>query len=168
MSVRSVFPLRAAIQSATPADRTPRRSSSVVRVRACSRACARASVACLHAGAAQRAARRKERRPAEKEGGNPEQEKGAARALRGHRGWWERRVRSCIRKKELRVCCVSERTEGSGSGACGVVRAATSFLHGDPVYQQAVDARASGCIGVGGDARGCVRRCRRGGGRRRG
>ena len=57
-----------------------------------------------------------------------------------------------------------------------------------PVYQQAADARSSGCIGVGGDAqvrsrapgctgvgigvggdaRGFVRRCRRGGGRRRG
>ena len=78
------------------------------------------------------------------------------------------RVRPCTRKKALRVCCDAERTEGSESGACGIVRAATSFLHDDQVYQQAVDARASGCIGVGGDARGCVRRCRRSGGRRRG
>ena len=68
-------------------------------------------------------------------------------------------MRSFKRKKALRVCCGAERTEGSGSGACGVVRAAAPFLHDDPVYQQAVDTRASGCIGVGGDARGCVRRC---------
>ena len=43
MSVRSVFPRRTVIQqSATPADRTSRRSSSVVRARACVRACGRA------------------------------------------------------------------------------------------------------------------------------
>ena len=38
MSVRSVFPSRAMIQSATPADRTSRRSSSVVLAHACERA----------------------------------------------------------------------------------------------------------------------------------
>ena len=70
-----------------------------------------------------------------KEGGNPEQEKGAARVLRGHRGWWERRVRSFVRKKAPCACCGAERTEGSGSGACGAVCAATSFLHEDPAYQ---------------------------------
>ena len=93
----SVFPPQAVIQSATPADRTPRRSSLVVRVRACSRACARASVAHalrvqarLHAGAAQRAARRKGRRPAEK------------------------RVGTLNKKKALRACF--EATAGGGSG----------------------------------------------------
>ena len=42
MSVRSVFPHRAVFQSATPADRTSRRSSSIVRARA-ARACV-----CVH------------------------------------------------------------------------------------------------------------------------
>ena len=44
MSARSVFPHRAVFQSATPADRTSRRSSSVVRARACMVRVARACV----------------------------------------------------------------------------------------------------------------------------
>ena len=61
MSVRSVFPRPAVVQPATPTDRTSRRSSSVVRARACVRracvcACVRAvcasslclSSACVH------------------------------------------------------------------------------------------------------------------------
>ena len=47
MSVRSVFPRRVVFQSATPADRrTSRRSSSVVRARACVRACRHGVVKC--------------------------------------------------------------------------------------------------------------------------
>ena len=73
-------------------------------------------------------------------------------------------MRSCTIKKALRACRGAERTVGSGSGACGVVRGVTTpFLRADPVYQQAADARSSGCIGVGigvgGDAQGfCGRR----------
>ena len=44
MSARSVFPRRAVFQSATPADRTPRRLSSVVIAHACERARARVCV----------------------------------------------------------------------------------------------------------------------------
>ena len=81
MSVRSVFPPRAVFQSATPpADRTSRRSSSVVRARACVRACERGAMrlrvrACWHGGTAQCAASRKEKRSAEKRMGTPNKEK---------------------------------------------------------------------------------------------
>ena len=51
-------------------------------------------------------------------------------------------------KKALRACRGAERTEGSGSGTCGIARGVKPFLRNDPVYQQAADARASGCIGA--------------------
>ena len=160
MSARSVFPRRAVFQSATPADRTSRRSPSVVRARACVRArtqawrkyavgacvlvCERGAMRCKQEG----------KMAGREEGGNPEQEKGAARVLRGHRGWWDWRVRECIRKKAPCACCGAERTEGSGSGACGAACAATSSLRDGPVHQSAVGACASGCVGVGGGVRG--------------
>ena len=97
VSVRSVFPPRAVIQSATPADRTSRRSSSVVLALACerARACACESVAQCAAGAGVLVCGRgttcgeeEEKTAGRKEGVNPEQENSTARALRGHRGWW--------------------------------------------------------------------------------
>ena len=60
-------------------------------------------------------------------------------------------------KKALRACRGAERTEGSGSGTCGIARGVKPFLRDDPVYQQAADARSSGCSGVGGDAEVCAR-----------
>ena len=106
MSVRSVFPRREVFQSATPADRTSRRSSSVVRARACVRACVQARrnalrVAIVRARACVRACMRawrnaqpssEEKTAGQKEGENPEQEK----ALRARRE--------------------AERAEGGGSG----------------------------------------------------
>ena len=71
MSVRSVFPFRAVVQSATPADRTSRRSSSVVLAHACERA--RACV-CV-----------REKRPAKKRAGTLNKEDCTARTRRGHR-----------------------------------------------------------------------------------
>ena len=73
MSVRSVPPPCAVIQSATPADRTLRRSSSVVRARACVHACVRA---CRRG-----AMRCKEKRPAKKKVGTLNKKK----ALRARR-----------------------------------------------------------------------------------
>ena len=60
-------------------------------------------------------------------------------------------------EEATRACRGAERTVGSGSGACGVVRGVTSFLRDDPVYQQAADAGSSGSIGVGGDTKVCAR-----------
>ena len=141
VSVRSISPPRAVIQSATPAG-APFVVGCSRALRTCVRARARAwrVRARLHAGAAQRAARRKGRRPAEKRVGTLNKKK----ALRGHFEATPRAVGAAAcevlhRKKALRACCGAERTEGSGSGACGVMRAATSFLHDDPVYQKAVD-----------------------------
>ena len=119
------------------------------------RACARASVAQCASGARVLAFGRGTTRCEEegktvdrKKGGNPEQEKRrCARTSRPPRVM-EAACEVLHRRKALRARCGAERTEGSGSGACGVVRAATSFLHDDPVYLQAVDARASGCIGI--------------------
>ena len=118
MSVRSAFHPRAVFQSATPADRTSRRSSSVVRARrgACGvRACVQAwrnalRVAIVRARACVRACMRawrnalrgsEEKTAGQKEGGNPEQEKGACARARSRegRGRWERRVSSCVRKR---------------------------------------------------------------------
>ena len=108
-----------------------RRSPSVVRG-ACMPACARASVAQYAAGACVLVCGPAEKRVGS--GGNPEEEKGAARVLRDHRGWWERRVWSCIREKAPCACSGAGRTEGSDSSACGVVCATTSLLRDGPVY----------------------------------
>ena len=85
MSVRSVFLPAAVFQSATPADRTSRRSSSVV-VRACTaRACVLAwrgvpRKARMRAGVARRAAKRKRKECRPKKDKSPKQEKCCMRA----------------------------------------------------------------------------------------
>ena len=54
---------------------------------------------------------------------------------------------ACRGEKTLRACCGAGSTKSSGSDACGVVCAVTSFLHDDPVYQQAaVRVRASALV----------------------
>ena len=58
--------------------------------------------ACLYAGVVQCAASAKEKRPAEKEGGNPKQEKCAARVL------WNREGRG---PRALRAACVPLRAQ---------------------------------------------------------
>ena len=99
MSVRSVFPPRAVFQSATPADRTSCRSLSVV-VRAlacvCACMCARKRGAmrcgCVRAGMrTQRNALQvvEVKMAGRKDGGNPKEENGSMRVLRGHHGWYE-------------------------------------------------------------------------------
>ena len=65
----------------------------------------------MYASAAQCAASRKGKRPAKKRVGTLNKKK-ALRVLRGHRGRWERRVRSCIKRKALCACCGAKRTEG--------------------------------------------------------
>ena len=77
---------------------------SVVRACACERACARA-------GVAQCATSRKGKRPAKKTVGTLNKKK-ALRVLRGRRGRWERRVRSCIKREALCAGCGAKRTEG--------------------------------------------------------
>ena len=52
------------------------------------------------------------------------------------------------REKAPYALCGAGRTRSSGSDACGVVCAVTSFLYDHPVYQQAAGACASGCAGV--------------------
>ena len=48
------------------------------------------------------------------------------------------------------ACGGAERTEGSGSGACGVACVATSLVRDDPVYQAVVGVCVvSRCVGVG-------------------
>ena len=117
MSVRSVFSCRAVIQPATPADRTSRRSSSVVRARACVRACVqawrnalrvaiarawvcvRAFVRALRSALRVAAASSKEKQPAKKEG---------------------KRVGTLNKKGALRTCCEAEKAEGGESGVRAV------------------------------------------------
>ena len=89
MSVRSVFPRHAVIQSATPADRTSRRSfvgRPRARVRACVRAgvaqCAAGACVLVCGGATQYAASRKNIRPPEKRVGTLNKKRRCARAAR--------------------------------------------------------------------------------------
>ena len=117
MSARSIFPRRAVFQSATPAGRTSRRSPPVVCARTCVRACVHAQawrnaawrnasvVQCtagawvLVRGCGAMCFKQEGKSAGREEGRNPEQEQGAARVLRGHRGWRGRLVRPRIRRK---------------------------------------------------------------------
>ena len=58
-------------------------------------------------------------------------------------------MRPRIRKKAPCVRGGAERTEGSGSGVCGVACVATSLVRDDLGYQTAVGACVSRCVGVG-------------------
>ena len=58
-------------------------------------------------------------------------------------------MRPLIRKQAPYVRGGVERTEGSGSGACGVACVVTSLVLDDPGYQTAVGACVSWCVGVG-------------------
>ena len=110
MSVRSVSPRREVFQSATPADRTSRRSSSVVRARVCVHACMQAwrnalRVAIVRARACVPASMRAWR--------------DALRVARRN-GRPKRGFATLNKKKALRACCEAERAEGGESGACAL------------------------------------------------
>ena len=62
--------------------------------------------------------------------------------LRGNRGRWKRRVRSCLKREAPCACCGAMRIEGSRSGMCGIACATTPFLRNDRESQQAVSACA--------------------------
>ena len=169
--------MRACVRAGMVAQCAASSDRPCVGVRACVRVCVRAGMvaqraasgdrpcagvrACVCAGVAQCAASSKEKRPAGKEGGNPEQEKGAvARELQSRvgRGRRERRVYACVRRNSLRACCDDvERAEGGESGARALACAATS-QHRSFVTIPVVPAGfgcacASSCAGAGGGVR---------------
>ena len=55
----------------------------------------------------------------------------ALRVLRGNRGRWERRARSCLKREAPCACCGAMRIQGSRSGMCGIACAAAPFLRND-------------------------------------